>query len=75
MERRRAMFSRFLFCFLGGADNSRRGQREERTAGVVDSWECGGRRELQFVRGQREVYEELTARMTTGGEESHNGGY
>ena len=54
----------------GGADNRRRGQREERTAGVADSWECGGR----LVRGQREVYEERTARRTSGGEDSHNGG-
>ena len=71
MERRRAMFSRFLFYFIGGADNRRRGQREEQTAGVADSWECGGR----LVRGQREVHEERTARRTSGGEDSHNGGY
>ena len=31
MERRRAMFSRLLFYSIGGADNRRRGQREERT--------------------------------------------
>ena len=58
-------------CFIGGADNRRRGQREERTARVVDSWECGER----LVRGQREVHEEWTARSTVGGEDSHNGGH
>ena len=44
MERVRATFIRFLFCFIGGADNRRRGQREEWTAGVVDSEEDNGRR-------------------------------
>ena len=47
MERGRAMFIRFLFCFIGGADNRRRGQREEWTAGVVDSGEYNGRRGQQ----------------------------
>ena len=62
----------FLFCFLGewtteGEDNRRSGQHEWRTAG----WECGKR----SVRGEREVYEEWTARRTLGGEDSHNGGH
>ena len=47
MERGRATFIRFLFCFIGGADNRRRGQREEWTAGVVDSGEYNGRRGQQ----------------------------
>ena len=38
------------------------------TAGVVDSWEYNG-------RGQQEEHEEWTARRTTGGEDSHKGGY
>ena len=42
MERRRAMFSRFLFYFIGGADNRRRGQREERTAWVADRQRTAG---------------------------------
>ena len=64
MERVRATFIRFLFCFIGGADNRRRGQREEWTAGVVDSEEDNG-------RGQREVHEEWTARRTAGGASSY----
>ena len=32
---------------------------------MADSWDCGGR----FVGGQREMYEERTARRTSGGEE------
>ena len=54
MERGRVMLSRLLFYFTGGGDNRRRGQRAERTAGVVDSWEYNG-------RGQREEHEEWTA--------------
>ena len=46
-----------------GEDNGRSGQHEWLTAGSVDG------------RGQREVHEEWTARRTTGGEDSHNGGY
>ena len=41
-----------------------RGQREEWTAGVVDSEEDNG-------RGQREVHEEWTARRTAGGASSY----
>ena len=55
-----------------------RGQREERTAGVADSWEYNGRGQREeyeewkrIVRGQREEHEERTARRTTGGEDSH----
>ena len=35
MERRSAMFSRLLFCFIGGADNGRSGQHEWWTDGSV----------------------------------------
>ena len=61
------MFSRFLFYFIGGADNRRRGQREERTrtarrtlggeGGEEDSGRC-------MRRGQRGGHrEERTATM------------
>ena len=45
MERRRAMFSRFLFYFIGGADNRRRGQREERTTEGEDNRRRGQQKE------------------------------
>ena len=35
------MFSMFLFCFLGGVDNRRRGQQKERTTGGADSMSGG----------------------------------
>ena len=69
------MLSRFLFLF-----HRRSGQQKERTTGgadsmsggqTADSWECGGR----LLRGQREVHKERTARRTSGGEDSHSGGY
>ena len=63
MERGRVMLSMLLFISqeertTEGEDNGRRGQREERTAGVADSWEYNG-------RGQREEYEEWKRAVCT----------